>query len=125
MVQSGFNRTVNMTTFVEPTELQELETIYCEMYKDVYGVKARWYKADSIEQARLDIDNLQATLVVVMEEEAAQKQEAIKAFVALAATYGGIDNAKRYQHQAYGTDGDDEYLCYHLGLPYGYFNKTA
>jgi hypothetical protein len=28
-------------------------------------------------------------------------------------------------HMAAGTDGDDEYLCYKNGLPYGYFKKAA
>jgi len=109
---------------VQLTELEELEGIYCEMHKDVYGVKARWYRAESIEQARKDIDVLQAALEVQMEQDKKYQQEAIAAFEELARTYGGIETAKRWQHQAYGTDGDDEFLCYHLGLPYGYFKKV-
>jgi hypothetical protein len=106
------------------TELEELENIYCEMHKDVYGVKARWYRAESVEQARADLARLEAALKVEMEREAAAQQEAIAAFMKLAATYG-FENAKRYQHDAYGTEGDDEYLCYHLGLPYGFFKEAA
>jgi hypothetical protein len=106
------------------TELEELENIYCEMHKDVYGVKARWYRAESVEQARKDLARLEAALKVEMEREAAAQQEAIVAFMKLAATYG-FENAKRYQHDAYGTEGDDEYLCYHLGLPYGFFKEAA
>ena len=109
---------------VQLTELEELEGIYCEMHKDVYGVKARWYRAESVEQARKDIDVLQAALEVQMEQDKKYQQEAIAAFEALVRTYGGIETAKRWQHQAYGTDGDDEFLCYHLGLPYGYFKKV-
>jgi hypothetical protein len=107
------------------SELEQLESIYCEMHKDVYGVKARWYKAASVEQARKDLDSLQAALEVEMEREKAAQQEAIAAFEQMAKSYGGIETAKRWQHQAYGTDGDDEFLCYHLGLPYGYFKKAA
>lgn len=29
--------------------------------------------------------------------------------------------AMRWIHEAEGTDGDDEFLCYELGLPYRYF----
>jgi len=29
--------------------------------------------------------------------------------------------ALRWVHEAEGTDGDDEYLCFTLGLPYRYF----
>jgi hypothetical protein len=108
------------------TELEELESIYCDMHKDVYGVKARWYRAESVEKARADIDRLQAELEAQMAQDKIYQQEAIKAFEELSASYGGdIETAKRWQHQAYGTDGDDEFLCYHLGLPYGYFKKAA
>jgi hypothetical protein len=29
--------------------------------------------------------------------------------------------ALRWIHEAEGSDGDEEYLCYLVGLPYGYF----
>jgi hypothetical protein len=108
----------------ELTELEQLESTYCEMHKDVYGVKARWYKAESVEQARADLDRLGKELEAQMEHDKACQAEAVKAFEELVKSYG-FDNAKRWQHQAYGTDGDDEFLCYHLGLPYGYFKKAA
>jgi hypothetical protein len=107
------------------TELEELESIYCDMHKDVYGVKARWYKAESVEQARADLDRLGKELEAQMEQDKKFQQEAIAAFEELARSYGGVETAKRWQHQAYGTDGDDEYLAYRLGLPYGYFKKVA
>lgn len=110
---------------VQMTELEELESIYCEMHKDVYGVKARWYRAESVEQARKDIDFLQKALEAQMEADKKFQQEAIKAFEELAASFGGIETAKRWQHQAYNTDGTDEHLEYCMGLPYGYFKKKA
>jgi hypothetical protein len=33
--------------------------------------------------------------------------------------------ALRWIHEAEGSNGDDEYLCFCLGLPYGYFRKAA
>ena len=33
--------------------------------------------------------------------------------------------AIRWIHEAEDTQGDDEYLCYTLGLPYMYFRKVA
>ena len=110
---------------LQMTELEELESIYCDMHKDVYGVKARWYKAESVEQARADMERLSKELEAQMEQDKKFQQEAIEAVEQLAASYGGFETAKRWQHQAYGTDGDDEYLCYKLGLPYGYFKKVA
>ena len=46
------------------TELEELECLYIEMYKDVHGMKARWYRADSVEQARRDIARLEEELIL-------------------------------------------------------------
>ena len=103
------------------TELEELESIYCDMHKDVYGVKARWYRAESVEKAREDLARLEKELEAQMEADKKSQQLAIEAFEELARSYGGVETAKRWQHQAYNTQGDDEYLCYHLGLPYGYF----
>lgn len=114
-----------MTDWDDLTELEQLESIYCDLHKDVYGVKARWYKADTVEQARADLARLQEAARAQAEHDAQCQREAIAAFEQLAASYGGVETAKRWQHQAYGTDGDDEYLCYHLGLPYGYFKKAA
>ena len=33
--------------------------------------------------------------------------------------------AMRWVHEAEETGGDDEYLCYTLGLPYRYFKETV
>ncbi len=33
--------------------------------------------------------------------------------------------AIRWLHEAYETHGDDEYLAWHLGLPYGFFRDVA
>lgn len=111
------------------TELEELESIYCELHKDVHGVKARWYRAESVEQARKDIDALQAVGEVVWAQEQAYEQEAAVRFEArVAATIetgaGDRETALRWIHQAEGT-GSDADLCYTLGLPNGYFRKMA
>jgi hypothetical protein len=111
-------------TWEEMSELEQLECTYCEMHKDVYGVKARWYRAESVEQARKDLESLAQALEAEMAREKAAQEEAVAGFMKLADQYG-FENAKRYQHDAYGTQGDDEYLCYHLGLPYGFFRKAA
>lgn len=109
------------------TELEELECIYCELHKDVYGVKARWYKAESVEKARADIEVLGKALEAQMAQDKIYQQEAIAAFEQVVKEHcqGDFEAAKRWQHQAYDTGGDDEYLAYRLGLPYGYFKKAA
>jgi hypothetical protein len=115
----------NTMSWETMSELEQLESIYCETHKDVYGVKARWYKAESVEQAKADLAILQAEAEKVWAQEKQAQQDAIAAFEELAKSYGGVETAKRWQHQAYDTRGDDEFLCYHLGLPYGYFKKVA
>ena len=111
---------------VEMTELEELESIYCDMHKDVYGVKARWYRAESVEKAREDIDRLSKELEAQMEADRRAQQTAIEAFETLAKSFGtDLETFKRWQHQAYSTGGDDEYLEHRLGLPYGYFKKKG
>jgi hypothetical protein len=112
------------------TELEELEQMYCEFHKDVYGVKARWYKAESVEQARADLERLQeAGNQVWAEEKKAQDAAVVRFEQRVTATIqsGAKDRetALRWIHQAEDTQGDDEFLCYNLGLPYGYFRKSS
>jgi hypothetical protein len=114
----------------QQNELQELEQIYCELYKDVHGIKARWYRAASLEQARKDLDALEAEGKLVWAAEEKAKDEAAVRFEARVAETirtgaGDRDTALRWIHQAEGTNGDDEFLCYHLGLRYGYFKPQT
>lgn len=114
----------------QQTELQQLEGIYCEMHKDVYGVKARWYKAETVEQARADVEHLGKELEAQMKQDKRFQQEAMLAFevrvqdcIVLGAK--NRKDALRWIHEAEGTGGDDEYLCYSLGLPYSYIRELA
>lgn len=127
MTQQYDTRTAEEIAADQPSELQELEQLYCEMHKDVYGVKARWYRAESVEQARKDIERLGEELDRVMAEEAYGQQVAIADFLRFAEEHcgGDVETAKRWQHDAYGTQGDDEFLEYRLGLPYGFFKRAA
>lgn len=107
-------------TWDELTELEQLETAYCEMHKDVYGVKARWYWTESVEQARRDVESLQQALERAERYERVVQQVAVAKFEELVRLYG-FEQAKRWQHDACGTTGDDERLCWELGLPLNYF----
>ena len=114
----------------EMTELEELETIYCELHKDAYGVKARWYRAESVEQALKDIDSLQEEIQRVIADERERQADAAvkleKTIVNLIASgAGNRETAIRWLHDSEDTGGDDAYLEYHLGVEYGYFKKTG
>ena len=108
----------------ELTELEQLETTYCEMHKGVYGVKARWYRAESVDEARRDIELLQKALDREIQREAEAQQAAVAKFEALVQSYG-FERAKRWQHDACGTDGNDERLCWELGMPLDYFSRNG
>jgi hypothetical protein len=114
-----------MMSWDEMSELEQLECTYCEMHKDVYGVKARWYRAESVEQARKDIDSLSKAMEQVMAEEQRRQAASIHDFemVVLKHCGGDFEKAVRWQHDACNTNGDDEYLEYHLDLPYGYIKR--
>lgn len=112
------------------TELQQLETIYCDMHKDVYGVKARGYHAESVEQARIDVERLKEALVRVENTRKEEEQRAISVFCKrlehmIRSGAPGWKAALRWIHEADGTNGDDEYLCHINGLPAGFFKQAA
>jgi hypothetical protein len=114
----------------EMTILEELECIYSEMHKDVYGVKARWIEFSSEEEARMCLASLQLTLEAKMAEDELIEAKNIADFEAKVLELiesGAKDRsvAIRWLDEAHGTDGDMEFLCYHLGLPYSYFNRKV
>jgi hypothetical protein len=112
------------------TELEELECLYAEMYKDVHGMKARWYRAESVEQARADIARLQEELVLA---EKARREEEARAVVkfckriekTIKAGAKNRETALRWIMEADDAGGDWEYLCYLNGLPYSFFKQAA
>jgi len=115
-----------MNTVDQMSELQELESFYCEMHKDVYGVKARWYHAESVEQARQDLASLEAALEAEFAREREQQARAVAQFEASVdnCVRSGAQNretALRWLMDGSSAGGDWEYFCYQNGLPYGYF----
>jgi hypothetical protein len=112
------------------TELEELESIYCEMYKDVYGMKARWYRAESVEQARADIARLEEELILSEKARIEDEARAVVKFCkriedTIKAGAGNRETALRWIMEADDARGDWEFLCYLNGLPYGYFKQTV
>ena len=111
----------------EMTVLEQMACQFWDMYKDAYGVRPRgvdtstWSEADFLKEF--------GYLNLVIEREAIQRREAeAKAILAFEDRVGillgmGADDremALRWIHEAEDTGGDDEYLCYTLGLPYRY-----
>jgi len=120
------------TTWEEMSELEQAQAIYWDMYKDAHGVRPRGI--DTSTWTLQDFQQEFASLEVVIKREAEQRQlaqhEAAHAFeqrMLKVLACGAKDRAMalRWIHEAEGTNGDDEFLCWTLGLPYHYFRKAA
>ncbi|CAB4220805.1 hypothetical protein UFOVP1636_49 [uncultured Caudovirales phage] len=110
------------------TRREELHSIFWDMYKDAYGFRPRDISTHLWDEAKFnrEFDFLQSEIT---KNEALRKiaeHEACHAFeqrVLKIIACGAKDRemALRWIHEAEGTGGDDEFLCWTLGLPYRYF----
>ena len=124
--------TTEFKSWEELTQLEQARELYWDMYKDAYGVRPRGVDTSTwtLEQFEAEFEGLG---VAIEAEETARKesqQTAIFSFekrVDDLICSGAKDRATaiRWIHEAEDTQGDDEYLCYTLGLPYQYFRKAA
>ena len=116
----------------EMSTLEQYACQYWDMYKDAYGVRPRgidttlWTEADF----EAEFVQLSKTIDANYKEQLEQEERATIAFemrVQELLTSGAKDYAMalRWVHEAEGSDGDDEYLCFLVGLPYGYFRKET
>jgi len=119
-------------TWEEMTVLEQMACQYWDMYKDAYGVRPRgvdtstWTEADFLKEF--------GYLNLVIEREAVLRQERedsamhefeMRMLDLLRSGAKDREMALRWIHEAEDTGGDDEYLCYTLGLPYRYFVKET
>ena len=110
------------------TVLEQMALTFWDMYKDAHGFRPRhidtngWSEEDFEREFRL--------LGEVIEQENARRLESehvakvrfeirVQSIIEMGAK--DREMALRWIHEAEGSDGDDEYLCYLLGLPYRYF----
>jgi len=115
-------------TWEEMSVLEQMACQYWDMYKDAYGVRPRgvdtstWTEADFLKEF--------GYLNLVIEREAVLRQERedsamhefeMRMLDLLRSGAKDREMAMRWIHEAEETGGDDEYLCYTLGLPYRYF----
>ena len=120
------------TSWEQMSDLEQAQSIFWDMYKDAHGVRPR-----GIDTSTWTLEDFQAEfarLQVVIKREAEQRwiaqHEAAHAFEmrmqsVLACGAKDREMAMRWIHEAEGTNGDDEFLCWTLGLPYQYFRKAA
>jgi hypothetical protein len=119
-------------TWEEMTVLEQYACQYWDMYKDAYGVRPRGINTDSWTEADFEAEfvQLSKTIDANYKVQLEQEERATIAFemrVQELLTSGAKDYAMalRWVHEAEGSNGDDEYLCFLVGLPYGYFRKET
>lgn len=116
----------------EMSRRDQLAATYYDFYKDVHGIRPRWMNLDAMTEQELEaeLDLLEKEAKVVFAREKAEQEEAIARFekhVTNTICMGARDRetALRWIMDASNANGDWEFLCYDLGLPYGYFRKAA
>ena len=116
----------------EMSVLEQYACQYWDMHKDAYGFRPRGIDTSSWTEADFEREFFQLS-VTIAEEDRIRKEAEEKAahdfemrILSLQMT-GATDRdmALRWVHEAEGSDGDDEYLCFLVGLPYGYFRKET
>ena len=115
-------------TWEEMTTLEQYACQYWDMHKDAYNVRPRcidttqWteadFEAEFVVLAKTIDANYQEQLV---QEEKATHDFEIRVLDLLMSGAKDREMALRWIHEAEGSNGDDEYLCFLLGLPYRYF----
>ena len=116
----------------ELSRKEQLESIVWDAYKDAYGIRPRHMNLVAMTEQELD-QELQFLGTVIDQQEQQRKldeaaaverfEKQIVAFIDAGAK--DCETAIRWFHEAEETNGDPEYLCYCLGLPYGYFKVAA
>ena len=116
----------------EMSTVEQYACQYWDMHKDAYGVRPRgidtssWTEADFEAEFVILSQTIDANYKVQLEQEE-QAMIAFEMRVQDLMTSGAKDYemALRWVHEAEGSNGDEEYLCYLVGLPYGYFRRQT
>ena len=114
------------------TPLEQAQATFSDMYKDAHGIRPR--HIDTSTWTLEQFDKEFAELVEIMKandiQQGIEEAKAIEKFERRCAEMISIgaknmDMAMRWIHEAEGTQGDNDYLAWTLGLPYQYFRKAA
>jgi hypothetical protein len=116
----------------EYTPLEQAAATWWDMYKDAYNFRPRGVDTSSwtLETFESEMEYLQQVIQRNEAQRLVNEDAAIQDFeerVAKIIALGARDRAMaiRWIHEAEGSDGDDEYLCYCVGVPYGYIRSET
>ena len=124
-----------MEDFKSWEEMSVVEQYACQfwdMYKDAYGVRPRGIDTSTWSEADFEAEFVSLSKVIEAENKARLESEERAAHDFEMRMLGLLQSgakdremALRWVHEAEGSNGDDEYLCFLVGLPYGYFRKET
>ena len=116
----------------EMTEKEQLECSLWDAYKDAHGVRPRFMnmEAMSLDELKEELERCCDAIMRnekerMIEEAAASHDFEMRMQNLLMSGAKTREMALRWIHEAEGSNGDDEYLCFLVGLPYGYFKLAA
>ena len=121
-----------LKSWEDMTDLEQAQCTYWDMYKDAYGHRPRGVNTST--WTLVDFEQEFASLGSVIQREEADRKtaeaEAIEKFeqhVLNTICMGARDRetALNWIMDASNANGDWDYLCWDLGLPYHYFRKAA
>ena len=115
----------------EMSALEQAQCMYWDLHKDAYGVRPRG--VDTSTWTLEDFDAEFASLGKIIEanykEQQAAEAEAIVRFEDRVANlmHSGTcrERVIAWLMDAEGANGDADYFCFCVGLPYGYFKEAA
>jgi hypothetical protein len=116
----------------EMSVLEQYACQYWDMYKDAYGSRPRGIDTSAWTEAEFEREFVQLGRTIdanykeqLAQEAVAQHDFEMRVLSLLQTGAKDREMALRWIHEAEGSNGDDEYLCYLLGLPYRYFIKET
>jgi hypothetical protein len=116
----------------EYTPLEQAACTFWDMYKDAHGFRPRHIDTSTwtLEQFEAEFEQLDRIInqenILRLEREATASHEfEMRMQDLLRSGAKNREMAMRWVHEAEGSNGDDEYLCFLLGLPYRYFKETV
>ena len=116
----------------EMTEKEQLECSLWDAYKDAHGFRPRFMnmEAMSLDELKEELERCCDAIMRnekerMIEEAAASHDFEMRMQNLLMSGAKTREMALRWIHEAEGSNDDDEYLCFLVGLPYGYFKLAA
>ena len=121
------NDTNTFNSWDEMSDLAQATETWWDAYKDAYGFRPRSISTEGWSLATFvgEIEELSKMIGRNEQERVMREREAVEIFerqIEELQAAGAHDRAwaLRWIHEAEGSNGDNDFLCYLLGLPYKY-----